>query len=482
MRPRDIPARPAAARLLRLGRAAAFLLSLAALPATAQVIEVPIPFDSDGRVVVMTPALQVRLGVASDVLHVPPVYREARLYAVRGGEYVVASQLPSGEVSRTTMTAAAHATMRTTLDAALTAARNPVSMDDPTIVSEPVREPFVVHQTVLGLLLYGPAAAVLVNEPVGSTAAYLAVAGGSFFWSYGLSRSTTITRAQNHLAWHVARRGAGTAMAATYILGAPEDEQAYAAAALVGGIGGAVAGVKLGRPYTDAEAHAMTFGSTMAGVTALGTMAAIGQLGDNDGQRGETALITGAAIAGFPVGLRYARRAAYTITAGDVGTMVTSGLIGAGAAMALTGMDGVDANLVTAGAAAGAVAGALAGDRMLVRRFDHTVSQSNILRVGAGAGALLGLALSVPFEPDDERVPLSLATIGAAIGATATHALMAPRRATDRGAAPAPLLPTREEARHDGAGRGTTWSVHLDAAALAAIGTPGRHALLRITF
>lgn len=481
------PGAPAAARLWRLLLhptllAIAITSAWSAPQARAQVVETPIAFDSDGRVLVMTPALQERLGLVPELLPVPSTYREARLYATAGGGYVVSSLLHDGSLSRAPLTAAGQAALRRAIDAALAGARHPVSMDDPTMISEPVRDPFVINQTALGLLLYGPAAATLVGEPLGSTAAYLGVAGGSFFWSYGLSRSATITRAQNHLAWHFARRGAGVAMAATYAASETDEPRAYAAAALVGSIGGTIVGARLGRPYTDGEAHAMTLGSTLATVGTIGTLAALGRVDDAEDARLETALGTAAAVAGLPLGLRYARRAAYTITAGDVGTMVTTGLIGAGTALTAVGIDGVDANLAIAGTAAGALAGAFVGDRLLVRRFDHTVSQSNVLRVGAAAGALLGLAISVPIEFDDERPVIGLATAGAALGTLATHSLMAPHRAIERGSAPRAPVPSRNESRNDAARRGFDWTLNLDAAALAAAGTPGQHSVLRITF
>lgn len=449
----------------------------------AQVIETPVPFDTDGRVLVITPALQARLALGADVLPLPAEYREARLFAIQGGEFVLVAQLASGAVQRISMSTAARATLRTATDAALVAARNPVSMDSPTTVSEPVRGHFVVNQTLLGLGLYGPAAAWLVSDPLGSSAAYLAVAGGTFFWAYGLSRSATITNAQNHMSWHFARKGAGAAMATTYAFaGDGADDQAYAAAMLVGGIGGAVAGLKMGRPYTDAEAHAMTFGSTMATVTALGTMAALSMTGDDDATQLEAAAGVGAAVAGLPLGLRYARRAAYMITAGDVGTMVTTGLLGAGTMLTAVGDESVDENAIIATTAAGALAGVVVGDRLLVRRFDHTVAESHLLRVGAGAGALLGLAVAVLFEPEDPRPVWGLATAGGVLGTIATHSLMGPRRATGRTAPQPEVLPRRSETGAASTRRGVDVRFHLDGAAFAALGAPGRHSLLQVTF
>src|SRR6185312_9992529 len=77
-----------------------------------------------------------------------------------------------------------------------------------THISEPVRGWFVANQTILGVALFGPSAATLAGNAAGGTAAYLAVAGGTFFLAADRARRTPISAAENHLAWHGALHGA----------------------------------------------------------------------------------------------------------------------------------------------------------------------------------------------------------------------------------------------------------------------------------
>ena len=349
----------------------------------------------------------------------------------------------------------------------------------PTFISEPVRTGFVVNQTLLGLTVFGPAAAAMIAEPAASSAAYLAVAGGTFFYAAGLTQSTPVSRAQNHLATHSAVRGAIAANLALYALAGDAIEgQAAAAAILVGGILGDVVGFQLAKPMTDAEAHGTSHGSTVTALTTYGVMGALGAYNDSTSDvtpRIASAIILGAGAAGYPLGLRFVRTSPYRVTAGDVGAMFTAELLGLGAAATLI-PDSASIQLGFGLLTAGYVGGAILGDRLLVRKFDHTESDARLLGLGTTAGALMGIALPVAGRATSGRVYLGMATVGGIFGAMATENFIKPARARGRD----------EAGRRTGSSTGRMKNVDVSfspqGAVMAGSGIKGHHSLLSLRF
>jgi hypothetical protein len=96
---------------------------------------------------------------------------------------------------------------------------------------------FVRDQTILGAFLYAPAFATAVgSDGVTSAAAYLVVAGGTFFMATELTRRIEITEARRDLAFSVPLRGAET----VWLLSYATDLEAAQTASVVflGSIGG----------------------------------------------------------------------------------------------------------------------------------------------------------------------------------------------------------------------------------------------------
>jgi hypothetical protein len=363
-------------------------------------------------------------------------------------------------------------TLRLNLDAAVDRAGRPLGEERPDLMpSMPARGEFARNQTSIAAILYGPAVATLIGDPALASAAYLVVTGGTFFYTYSQSRHSSITRAQNHFSTDLALRGA---LAANLLLiaGDIEDAKVGAAAALAGGIGGTLAGIKLGRPLTEAEVNASTYGSTALALTTLGVMGTAGMLNDDFSGVAPLAVV-GALGAGLPLGLTYARRAAYTVTAGDVSTLGGAGALGVLAALTIIPDD---ANM-SAGSAivtAGFLAGLAAGDRLVVRPFDYTRGEATLLGLGTLAGGAVGLGLTMAAEVESWRTVLGAMTLGGIGGALATHNLLDPSPGAVRGAA---------RGTPEGS-PGTSARLHFTPAnaALAAAGVEGRHSLLSISF
>lgn len=468
-------------RLLFAGALVAALL----LPwegANAQVRERPVAFDSAGRVTVITPPLAARLGLSAPVWPVSGDYLEARLYMIDDAStaFVLVVRRQREVLERYPVDAGQRRELAAMIDRGnlLAAARGgPDAV--PTFVSEPVRGLFVVNQTLLGAILFGPAAATLVGDPTGSSAAYMAVTGGAFFLAANMTKTTPVSRAQNHLSWHSARRGAIAANLLLYsFTGDDGGGRGYAAASLAGGLAGDVLGFVLGEPMTDAEAHGTSHGSTVTAALTAGLTDVTRVSATNAGSRVTTALIVGAGALGYPLGLRYVRSAPYRVTSGDVGTLVTTEFLGLAAAMTFLPSDGnVSSQLVSGALTAGFALGALAGDRLLVRPFDHTESESRLLQYGSAAGALVALAVPVLAQTGNSQVVFGAITIGGVLGALLTEQLIAPQRASAGFGSAAP--------RNGGSVSRTSGAdvrFAPESLVLTGMGLKGKHSIISLTF
>ncbi len=121
--------------------------------------------------------------------------------------------------------------------------------------------------------------------------------------------------------------------------------------------------------------------------------------------------------AGYSIGVHYPRRASYTVTAGDIEATSTAGLVGALAGGAfVAGLDRPSPAQYAGFLGGGYLAGLALGDLSIARRFDLTQAQANVMNVGAVAGALLGLAVPVLMDGEDNATPYAVAAGGAVSG------------------------------------------------------------------
>jgi hypothetical protein len=420
----------------RFARLAFLLLALLAVSTRAvgaQVRERPASFDSEGRILAITPPLAARLGLAPPAWLVTGDYLDARLYTVddTSGAAVLVVRRPREVLERYPLTAAQRRDLAAAVDRGVVAQRAAGGPDSlATRISDPVRGWFVANQTALGVGLFGPFAAALTDNAAAGTAAYLAVAGGTFFIAADRARRSPVSNAANHLAWHGARQGAAAAGLAMGVLaGENVDDKAVAGAVLLGGILGDIAGYRAARPMTDAEAHGVSHGAFSGAAVAFGATIAADLWRDESSRRAAAAIVLGAGVAGYPLGHRYARRASYRVTAGDVGTLVAGELLGMTAVATFIPADIDDERQVAAFLAGGNALGAIAADRLFARPFDYSEAESRLLQLGTVAGAVVGLAVPVLAESDSPQAIFGPATAGGVLGALLTHRLLAPARA-----------------------------------------------------
>ncbi|MDQ2664666.1 MAG: hypothetical protein M3Z05_01535 [Gemmatimonadota bacterium] len=468
--------------LTRASGFAVALFLLVVIPsraAEAQARERPVAFDSAGRVMTITPPLAARLGLSAPLWPVSGDYIDARLYSVdvAGALFVLVVQRQREVLERYPLDLPQRRALAAAIDSATSfaAARGgPDAM--PTIISEPVRGTFVVNQTLLGALVFGPAASALAEDATFGTAAYLAVTGGMFFFSANMTQTSPVSRAQNHLSWHSARRGAIAADLLLYTLtGDDRGGRTYAAATLAGGIAGDVLGFMLGKPMTDAEAHGTSHGSTVTAVLTASTLGSAGLFKDHSSNQLATAAIVGAGAIGYPLGLHYVRTAPYRVTAGDVGTLVTTEFLGMGVAATLLS-DGTDDKLTWALIGTGFTVGAIAGERLLVRPFDHTESDARLLQYGSFAGALVGLIVPVVAQNGNTHLVFGAATAGGILGAILTEQFIKPAEA-NRG-----LGAAGGKVREVGRSGAVDVKFTPESMVFAKLGVHGQHPILALSF
>lgn len=272
-----------------------------------------------------------------------------------------------------------------------------------------LRTTFVRNQTLLGFGVYGPAFALTVTDAaVPAAATYLVMAGGTFFAAAQLSRDLQITDGMELLATRAPLRGGAIGAALQYAMTGRHD---YAAGVFFGSLLGTTGALTLGKRLEPGAAMASMFGADAAAVLAVSAMYAVNP--DTAQTRMRATAGAAAAIAGMQLGAMYAAYAPYHVTAGDVQTLWTTSLIGAAAAGATVANGHPGARKSAFTLMGGGLAGLVAGDRLLVRRFDHSRGDGSLVGLAGVAGALMGGGVAVLVGSSD-RFNAATTALGAA--------------------------------------------------------------------
>jgi hypothetical protein len=458
------------------------LFLLFAARAGAQAVEKPESFDSAGKVTVLTPIMAAKLSLSPPAWRITGDYTGARLFSIGDQGFVIVVERRDGALERYAITRedreylrAKTSTMPVGLNEQLGVQLDKVNTGLTGVRQEIVRaainDEFVLHQGLLAVLVYGPSFAYALSDKTpGRVAAYILGAGGTFYTATQIARSQTISHPENLLATHAALHGAGVGLGLAHALGG--NANVKGAIAFAGGIGGTAFALWTGPGVKESDVAGAAFGSDGALLVTYLLLHA-GHDPDKDfPTKSEAGLLATSVLVGYPLGLAYSRNAKYNVTAGDVGVLLTTGMVGGLAAgtvahaMTRTSTSDRHRNAVYTSAAGGIILGAAAGDVALVRRFDHSGNEAAMLAFGASAGALMGagaFTLIKPHRRNDEVAPYIIATAGAVAGIAVAEAFMPPS---------------------NDAGRQARANVHVNplGLALAAARTPGQHSIVEITF
>ncbi|HYW30565.1 MAG TPA: hypothetical protein VE869_03585 [Gemmatimonas sp.] len=427
-------------------------------------VETLVALDSARRITVITPTLVARLGLVPPAWPVTGAFREARLYRREDGSHVLVVQnVIDTTVARYAFDGAAVSGLQQAVATGLVAqgrggqrllgagSGSGGGSGSGVVVSQPAGNTFVRNQTFLGLVAYGPATAALVSDAGGAAAAgaYFLAAGTSFFVAAGTVKGRVVTRAQAARAAHGGTRGALTGLGVAAIADA-DGGPAWGAPILAGAIGGTIAGFRQARGLSDGEAASAGFFADLGALTVLGIgggsgafqgrkrTVVYGQNGQQFGSYTDTdnslrgsgkatiGAAIGASVVGYALGPRYARRAAYNVTSGDVSVAFAGALLGGVGASSLVS-DGGNSSTKYGAAAAGVLAGAFFADRGLVRRADRTSADGTLAQLGALAGALMGGGIAAMLETEAQGA-LALGSAGGILGLLAADGIIKPAR------------------------------------------------------
>ena len=338
------------------------------------------------------------------------------------------------------------------------------------VTSREMRNAFVRHQLLLGVVSYGPAFAVrLGSEPATRLAGWMVLAGGSFFAASEVARQWEITPARHVLSTRMGWRGSASGL----LIGnaARMSEGETGALTLVGGLGGSAMGLWLGSGLTEGEAVAAVVGHDLVAASAYALTWMVDPVsGDGAGLSGNARVAIPLVVGwtGYALGRSWAGNALYEVTAGDASLLWLGAGIGAAAATTAI-IESEPATQTVAGVLlAGGLLGVWGADRYFVRRFDHTRGEATLVISGAGAGALMGIGLGVLISGDAERnsaPTMAFGTLGAITGAWLTERY---------------AQPARDEGRRYEVG--SRLQLNPMGAVAALSGTPGMHSLVRFTF
>lgn len=283
---------------------------------------------------------------------------------------------------------------------------------------------------MLGVAIYAPAFATTVaSDGLAWGASYLLVAGGSFVAASEVSRWITITDPMQRLATWLPVHGAiAGSMAAKLLDG---DQKATAGAVFFGSVGGAAMALWKGRQMNDAEAAATVFGTDVLGLAGYGIATMAGVPAGADAGKTRLAAALGGMVLGAPAGHAYAALVPYHVTAGDLTASSAAGGVGMLAGLAvLAGRGDVPERDMATALIVGGLAGLVAGDRLLVRRYDHTPAEGRLVALGGIAGGLMGAGVAMLTRADDGEwgtVSAALTAAGAAAGIGLTQRYLLPK-------------------------------------------------------
>lgn len=285
---------------------------------------------------------------------------------------------------------------------------------------------FMRDQAVLGAVVYAPAFALTVaRNGVPVIATYLVMATGTYFASAEYARFHAVSATASDFATAGAIRGAVAGWAIAQASHA--DVRGTAGGVFLGSFAGMAGGLVAGGRMTDGEAAATRFGGDLLATVGYGFGSA--GAGSRAGRDGGAAAV-GAALVGWPLGYWYASQAGYRVTSGDVSTLWASAGIGAAAAGAFVANGSPSKATVATALAGGALLGAFAGDRLLVRSYDHSLAEGQVVALGAAAGGVMGAGIGMLTGAAHQRlsgVTLGFGALGAIGGLVMAERYLVPR-------------------------------------------------------
>ncbi|HLP27088.1 MAG TPA: hypothetical protein VK147_00515 [Candidatus Didemnitutus sp.] len=386
----------------------------ATVPGLAQV-EIQVPFDENGNILVFTKEINDRLAI----FDTPASFTEARLFKITDSTFVL-------EVSRLVGTNIARERKqlsRAEVKSLRVRVQGAIPHDDKAFLDQSGRSSLLWGSTLWSLVYYGSAASYVFSnndnfEP--SAATYLIAGGVGFLLPALLTNDANVTEGAASLAlggmfqgaihgWLVSGLIAGddlgpkVGFGVSIITGVTET--------VVGYVVGSNLGIKEGKAsvINTTEFYTMVCGGLL-GLTIIGPE----EFGNKVGLRLSSGLALAGAAGGIILGNAISNAQYFSPT--DATVFGTSGLLGLTLpyAVIVAVIDGsIDGRLVSGLGIVGAAGGLLIGNE-LVKGLNYRGQDGTGVVLGTLAGALIGVGVGV--LADDPRVGAVAAWVGGAAG------------------------------------------------------------------
>jgi hypothetical protein len=377
-----------------------------------------VALDTQGTLDEISDTLRRQLDLFPDIEN----FQRARLFRAADGPYVLeieylADRGPSHQ--RRHLSDAAVDSLRLTIDGFLRRTAERPHIDHSG------RGEFIFDQIILSLMLYGPAAPVLldVSGSRSAVAAYMLTASAGFYVPYQLTRHTDVTHSHRHLAQYGSTRGIAYGLLLKHLLlgeGGVRRTAAYiTGTSITSGAAGFAAADWLRCSRDQAELYGV-MGDF--GLLTGGGLAFVLNLYNDDATRrtGDVVTLVGAG-AGLYAGKQLGGRHSYT--RGDAYALRAGGLLGAIVALPVVNAAGSSsARVHMAGVLAGELAGISFTHSMLADK-NLTLGEGLIITGGELAGLMLGLGLTYLVDTDgsfDDLAYFSSAAVGSLAGFSLT--------------------------------------------------------------
>jgi len=380
--------------------------------------EVQVPFDSAGRIMVITRELDAQLGLFLD----QPGFSEARLFRLQDSSYALeVTAVSQGQFSRSRRAMSAiEGTSYLALVRERFRSRAPSASLD-----QSGRSALLWGSTLWSLIYYGTALNMVIygdgSWPGGAAATPFLLAGASFALTAALTGNAPVSDGAASLALGGMFQGSIHGwLLASLISGDNAPTSLGFGLSILGGVVETVVGYTVATNTNMSEGKAGAINTTTFYSTVAGGLLASTILGESASSETYLRLIGGlglvGAVGGVFLGDYLSTQQQYS--SGDAGILATAAALGATlplAAIVAVQPNHIDVRLISGLMLAGTALGVAAGDRLVVGK-EFKGSHATVTTLATIGGALVGYGLGLAFQ--DPQVSVAGAWIGAAGGFT----------------------------------------------------------------